>query len=56
MLTHETVGEVFDHPVLVVPHPACDRPLVVPAPPALGVERPLQAAEPFGAFNSLVVR
>jgi iron complex transport system ATP-binding protein len=29
VLTSETLGEVFDHPVLVVPHPACNRPLVV---------------------------
>jgi iron complex transport system ATP-binding protein len=31
VLTSENVGDVFDHPVVVVAHPACNRPLVVAA-------------------------
>jgi iron complex transport system ATP-binding protein len=51
VLTSETVGEVFDHPVLVVPHPACNRPLVV----ATSVlDRPLEAGEQ-DLLDSLVV-
>jgi iron complex transport system ATP-binding protein len=29
VLSDETLADVFEHPVLVIPHPACDRPLVV---------------------------
>lgn len=35
VLTSEILADVFEHPVLVVPHPACDRPLVVVAAPAI---------------------
>ena len=32
VLTEEVLLDVFEHPVVVVPHPACDCPLVVAAP------------------------
>ena len=31
VLTEATIGEVFDHPVRILPHPDCDRPLLVAA-------------------------